>query len=76
VDPGAPAPWIAVADYAARAGRHDEATDALRRAAELPGAPPDAYARRIAELEAAKATELKRALERRALRGMDGVVGP
>lgn len=60
---------LAVAGYASQAGRFDEAVSALRQAGALPGVAAGAYDRRIAELEAAKAAELERALERRALHG-------
>jgi O-antigen ligase/Flp pilus assembly protein TadD len=60
---------VALANFAAYAGRWDEAVAALRHAAALPGAPAGAYDQRIAELEAAKAAEQQRLLERRVLHG-------
>jgi hypothetical protein len=68
--PGSIGTLLAHADYASRAGRWDEAVSALRQAGALPGAPAGAYEKRIAELEAAKAAEAERAIERRALHGM------
>lgn len=60
---------IAVADYAAAAGRLADALDVLRRAAALPGAPKEELVRRISELETAAAAEQQRALLRDALQG-------
>jgi Flp pilus assembly protein TadD len=68
-EPDATWTLLAVAGYAAEAGRFDEAVAALRRAAALPGVSPGSFDARIGELEAAKAAEQERQLERRALHG-------
>jgi tetratricopeptide (TPR) repeat protein len=59
---------LAVAEYAARAGRYDDAVTALRHAATLRGASGDGYAARIAEIEAAQNAERQRTLMREATR--------
>jgi Flp pilus assembly protein TadD len=68
--PDSPGLLAVVADYATQAGRFDDAVAALRQAAALPGVPPGTYDQRIAGLEAAKAEQVQRLLERRALQGV------
>jgi O-antigen ligase len=72
-DESTPLPWEFVANYAEAAGRYEEAIEALRHAATLPGAPADGYAPRIADIQRQREVRRNRALERRELSGLEGV---
>ncbi len=63
--PGRADVLMTLAALCEQVGRLDDALDAVRRAAALPGASPAAYAPRIAALEAARTERLQRALESR-----------
>jgi hypothetical protein len=73
VEPEAQGPSVAVAEYASQAGRFDDAIAALRHAASLPGAPPDRYASRISEYEAAEVAQRERAMMGDAVKVRPGV---